>query len=170
MPFWRQYFQVRFPGTSLADLEWCLCLLGKLYTRWIPTAVEPIQTTWLPSVPKVTDLSASVSDLSSPILRRHVLLLGFGGCMIGSKAKAGYGNQIFHCSHLLSFAVSESWLEQQGSTGRPLQSSISDAMLYFGTSSSVWTPPANVSGPDSASIFLLIFHSRSPICSWIWQE
>ena len=81
-------------------------------------------------MPKVTDLSASVSDLSSPILRRHVLLLGFGGCMIGSKAKAGYGNQIFHCSHLLSFAVSESRLEQQRSTGCPSCTLLSQTQCF----------------------------------------
>lgn len=144
----------------MVDLEWCLCLLGKLYTCWIPTAVEPIQTTWFPSVPKVTDLSASVSDLSSPILRRHVLLLGFGGCMIGSKAKAGKGNQIFHYSRLLSFAVSESWLEQRGSTGCPLQSSSSDTLLCFGTSSSFWIPPANVISTR------LCFHFPSHILLW----
>lgn len=34
-----QYFQLRFPGTSMADLVWCLCPLGKAFfhaTIWLP--------------------------------------------------------------------------------------------------------------------------------------
>lgn len=62
---------------------------------WIPTAVEPLQAIWFSNVDKVTDLSASVSDLPSPILRRHVLLLGLGGVWLAAKPRQSKGIKSF---------------------------------------------------------------------------
>ena len=133
----------------------------------ILTAGEPSQAIGFSNGAKITDLSASVFDLPHPILRRHVLLLWLGVYdWLQSQGRVRESDR-----SLLSRAQAlRSPKDQDGSKGRLLRCSVLGSPLCLGTSPSLWIPLANASAPDSAPIFILIFHSRSLICGWTWQE